>query len=158
MAQSGLQIFDFEGQQTRIVMKDGVPWWVGKDICDILGYTNAPDAIEKHCKHKERMTIAKRDSQKGGAQFLTIIPESDVYRLIIRSNLPEAEKFETWLMEEVLPSIRKYGAYMTPQKLEEATVNPEMITPLLQALKNEQDALRAEKEKLTELEAQIERE
>lgn len=143
MEQNDMQVFNFEGgKRTRIVMKDGVPWWVGTDVCDILGYANAPDAIDKHCKHKEIMTIAKRDSQKGGARFLSIIPESDVYRLIIRSNMPEAERFETWVMEEVLPSIRKHGAYKTPLKTEKTTVNPEIIMPIIEALRKEQERVK----------------
>ena len=95
-------------------MKDNWPWWIAKDVCDILGYTNSRKAIKDHCKHKETFSVTIRDTGKGSVQKMTIIPESDVYRLIIRSKLPEAEKFEIWVMEEVLPSIRKTGTYSTP--------------------------------------------
>ncbi|HDL3289518.1 TPA: hypothetical protein PW360_002511, partial [Mannheimia haemolytica] len=81
----------------------------GTDVCDVLGYSNAPDALAKHCKPKG---IAKRYTPtKGGNQELTFINEPNLYRLIIKSRKPEAEKFEAWVFEEVLPQIRKTGKY-----------------------------------------------
>lgn len=90
----------------------GEIWFVAKDVATALGYSNPPKAVGDHCRRAEKMTITKRDGQRGGAQFLTIIPEADVYRLIIRSKLPTAEQFEEWVFEEVLPSIRKTGTYI----------------------------------------------
>ncbi|HDL1989929.1 TPA: hypothetical protein PWY33_002501, partial [Mannheimia haemolytica] len=84
-------------------------WFCGTDVCDVLGYSNAPDALAKHCKPKG---IAKRYTPtKGGNQELTFINEPNLYRLIIKSRKPEAEKFEAWVFEEVLPQIRKTGKY-----------------------------------------------
>ena len=79
----------------------------------------------------------------GGIQKLLFIPEGDVYRLIVHSKLPSAERFEKWLFEEVLPSIRKHGAYMTPETLEAAILNPDVMIRLCTALKDEQDKRKA---------------
>ena len=91
----------------RVFMKDGEPWFVARDIAIALGYADPADAIQRHCKKVN-------DSNMGVSPAVPspkIIPESDVYRLIMRSNLPTAEKFQTWVCEEVLPSIRKTGSY-----------------------------------------------
>lgn len=92
----------------RVVMQNGEPWFVARDIAKILGYQNTVDAVNTHCKKVNDF----RDSKMlPTATPMKIIPESDVYRLIMRSNLPTAEKFQTWVCEEVLPSIRKTGGY-----------------------------------------------
>lgn len=98
----------FGDRAIRMVVLRGEPWFVAKDICDSLGYANAPDALSKHCKG-----VAKRYPLQtpGGMQEARIIAEPDLYRLIIGSHLPAAEAFERWVFEEVLPSIRKTGAY-----------------------------------------------
>ncbi|AUC81690.1 BRO family protein [Lacinutrix sp. Bg11-31] len=110
-----VEIFKFEpeGEQMlneiRTVEIEGEIWFVATDVAKTLGYKNAPDAISRHCKPKG---IVKHDSLKSdtGSQ-LTLINEPNVYRLIIKSKLPSAEKFEEWLFEEVIPSIRKKGFY-----------------------------------------------
>ena len=92
----------------RVVMQDGEPWFVARDVAKVLGYQNTVDAVNTHCKKVNDF----RDSKMlPTATPMKIIPESDVYRLIMRSNLPTAEKFQTWVCEEVLPSIRKTGGY-----------------------------------------------
>lgn len=105
--------FSEENHQVRSLIVDGQPWFVGSDIAKVLGYKNERDAIKRHCKG-----VVKHDIlTNGGFQKASTIPESDVYRLIINSELPSAEKFERWVMEEVLPSLRKKGYYqMTAQK------------------------------------------
>ncbi|NIJ86962.1 hypothetical protein FHY35_004012 [Xanthomonas arboricola] len=87
---------------------DGSPWFVGKDIAEALGYANTADALTKHCKG-----VAKRYPlpTAGGAQEARVISEPDMYRLVANSRLPEAEKFERWIFENVLPTIRKTGNY-----------------------------------------------
>lgn len=112
-----LQIFNYEDRAVRTVTIGGEPWWVAKDVCDILGYSNHSDALTRHCKG-----VVKRYPLQtpGGVQDTRIINEPDLYRLIVGSNLPEAEKFEAWVFEKVLPSIRKTGQYnveQNPQKL-----------------------------------------
>lgn len=105
-------IFNYDSKAVRTVSIDGEPWFVAKDVCAILGYVNASDSLAKHCKG-----VAKRYplTSYGGIQEARIINEADLFRLIIKSNLPEAVKFEKWIFEEVLPSIRKTGSYSIPQ-------------------------------------------
>lgn len=100
--------YAFEGKQVRTVVLEKEPWWVGKDVADVLGYANHNDAIKQHCKG-----VAKRYPLQtpGGVQEVRIINEGDVFRLIVSSTLPEAQRFEKWLFEEALPAIRKTGPY-----------------------------------------------
>ncbi|MEG1353711.1 MAG: BRO family protein [Bacilli bacterium] len=94
--------------EVRIIEEDGKILFCGKDIAESLGYSNPREALLKHCKG-----VTKHDTlTKGGMQIISFITESDVYRLIIRSKLPSAEKFEQWIFEEVLPQIRKTGGYI----------------------------------------------
>ena len=100
--------FQFENQEVRTVNIDDTIYWVGKDVCDVLGYTNSTQTMQDHCRG-----VSKRYplSTAGGTQEVRIISESDLLRLIIGSRLPSAEKFERWVFEEVLPTIRKTGGY-----------------------------------------------
>lgn len=103
--------------QVRSLIIDEKIYFVGKDIATALGYKNTRDAINRHCKG-----VVKHDvlDTTGFEQQMNIIPESDVYRLIFGSHLPEAEKFEKWVMEEVLPQLRQRGVYMTESATQEA--------------------------------------
>lgn len=102
--------FAFEANSVRVQEVDGAPWFCATDVCSILGYRNAPDAISKHCREAG---IAKRDIRSAGQQrSLTFIDEGNLYRLIIKSRKEEALRFETWVCDEVLPSIRKHGHYV----------------------------------------------
>ncbi len=103
-------VFQFDSQEVRIFVDDqGEPWFCATDVCAVLGYQNAPDAIAKHCRQKG---IAKRDTfTKKGQQSLTFINEGNVHRLILKSHKPEAERVADWLCDEVLPAIRKTGRY-----------------------------------------------
>lgn len=126
-----IQAFNFNSSEIRVVRgADGEPWFVAKDVADVLGYEKPENAVARHCR-------GSVTTPKQGGGFLTIIPERDVYRLIMRSKLPAAEKFEEWVVGEVLPSIRKHGAYMTPEKIEEAILNPDTIIKLATDLKEE---------------------
>lgn len=101
------------------------------DVARALGYSNQRDAVGRHCKG-----VVKRDTlTSGGMQELSFIPEGDVYRLIIRSNLPSAEKFEHWVFDDVLPSIRKHGLYAVDEVLE----NPDLLIKALTELKKERE-------------------
>ncbi|MCK3656424.1 hypothetical protein A4G19_11945 [Pasteurellaceae bacterium Macca] len=104
------QSFCFKSSQVRVVTDPNQEYWFcGKDVCDILGYTNDSKALKDHCKEKG---VTKRYSlTEGGKQELTFINEPNLYRLIIKSRKPEAEPFEAWVFEEVLPQIRKTGQY-----------------------------------------------
>jgi prophage antirepressor-like protein len=111
MSRELMQVFNFNEAAIRTIEIDGAPWFVAADICTVLGYSNGRDAIAKHCKG-----VAKRDTPTAsGMQSMTIIPERDVYRLVMRSKLPAAEKFEEWVVAEVLPAIRRTGYYGTPK-------------------------------------------
>ncbi len=110
------------------------------DVARALGYSNPRDAIRRHCKKG----VAKHDIlSNGGMQSFSFIPKGDVYRLIAHSKLPAAEKFESWVFDEVLPTIHKHGAYMTPDKLEEVLLKPDTLIQLAQNLKAEQDKRKA---------------
>lgn len=107
---SNLINFDFNNKTVRTITDEhNEAWFVASDVCNILGYANSRKAINDHCKHKgvtKRYTLTEK-----GEQELTYINEPNLYRLIIKSRKSEAEKFEEWVMEEVLPSIRKTGSY-----------------------------------------------
>lgn len=105
-----IQIFkNDEFGQVRTTTINGEPWFVGKDVADILGYSNPRDAISKHVDDEDK-GVANCDTL-GGRQTLSIINESGLYALIIGSKLPTAKKFKRWVTSEVLPSIRKTGSY-----------------------------------------------
>lgn len=114
------------GTPVRVIVRDGEPWFVAKDVADALGYQNTPKAVADHCKKseifKDHDSICLRDSKDlpTSPRGFSIIPEADVYRLVMRSNLPSAEVFQDWVCEEVLPSIRKTGMYGGPKTLQES--------------------------------------
>lgn len=104
-------IFSFESTSVRTFADDhGEPWFLANDVCAVLGYKQPRDAVSKHCREGG---VAKRDTPTdSGIQEMTWINEGNLYRLIIKSRKPEAERFEQWVMEEVLPTIRKTGQYV----------------------------------------------
>ena len=101
--------FSFKDNPVRVVSYDGNPWFVAKDVAELLGYSNPRKAVRDHCQHTKAMGRGN-DSFPLDPQT-KIIPEPDVYRLVMRSKLPQAQKFESWVLEEVLPTIRKHGVY-----------------------------------------------
>lgn len=96
--------FNFKGNTLNAMLVNNEPYFIAKDVASILGYVKTENAIARHCK-------ASVTTPKQGGGYMTIIPERDVYRLVICSKLPEAEQFEEWVVAEVLPSIRKTGGY-----------------------------------------------
>lgn len=139
-----LQIFNnVEFGDVRMTEIDGKPYFVATDIAMALGYATPRDAIARHCKG-----VVKRDTPtSGGVQSLSYIGEGDLYRLIMKSKLPNAEKFESWVMDEVLPSIRKHGVYAVDELLD----NPELAIKAFTALKEEREknkALQADNERM----------
>lgn len=111
-----LQIFNSEEfGEVRTIEIDGKPYFVGTDVAKALGYSNPRKAILDHCKG-----VTKRDTPtSSGVQSMSYINEGDLYRLIMKSKLPSAEKFEAWVMDEVLPTIRKTGSYQKPMTVAE---------------------------------------
>jgi prophage antirepressor-like protein len=109
------------------------------DVCGILGYSNDSKAIKDHCK-EGGVTIRYLTDSLGREQGNKFINESNLYRLIARSKMPNAEKFQDWVFDEVLPSIRKHGAYMTPEVIEKTFADPDFIIRLATQLKEEKTA------------------
>lgn len=129
-----LQIFkNEEFGEIRTIEVNNQPWFVGKDVADILGYSNPQKAIRDHIKDKHK-TVNETFTVNGTAPVL--IDEAGVYSLVMRSKLPKAEEFQEWVTSEVLPTIRKTGGYLTPEKVEEVLSNPDTIIKLATEIKN----------------------
>ena len=103
--------FDFRGTAIRVITDDGGdPWFVAKDVADLLEYADTDKAIRTHCKAAQTYPV----EMAGQVRHVKVIPERDLYRLVMRSKMPAAEAFEEWVVGEVLPSIRKTGSYQRP--------------------------------------------
>lgn len=110
-----IKSFEFEGKEVRTLKINDEPWFVGKDLATILGYSNTRDALNKHVDSEDKNTVAIRDGITRGNPNQTIVNESGMFSLILSSNLPNAKKFKRWVTSEVLPTIRKTGSYQLPQ-------------------------------------------
>lgn len=145
-----LQIFkNPEFGEIRTIEKDGEPWFVGKDVAAALGYERPTKAILDHVDDEDKDEVPIQDSI-GRSQNTPIINESGLYSLVLSSKLPTAKKFKRWVTSEVIPSIRKHGAYMTPDKLEEVLLKPDTLIQLAQNLKAEQEKRMALEVKMEE--------
>ncbi len=144
---NNIQIFknDSFGAVRTTTDENGRILFCGKDVATALGYSDTAQAIRKHCKGVVEMTTPSN----GGVQMMKYITEGDVYRLTFGSKLPSAEKFTDWVADEILPTIRKHGAYMTDSVIEQALTSPDFLIQLATQLKEEQAQRRA-------LEVQIE--
>lgn len=131
--------FNFHSTQVRVIEKQGEPWFVAKDVAGLLGYSNPRKAVRDHCKSV--IPIGGNESFPLDNQT-SIIPERDVYRLVMRSKMPEAEAFEEWVVGEVLPSIRKKGSYTLGQPADLSKMDV-----LKMALESEEQRLKLETEK-----------
>lgn len=141
---SEIQIFkNPEFGAIRTIEENGKVIFCGKDIAGALGYEQPHKAVERHCRYGMKYTVPHPQSKDKTIEMI-FIPEGDVYRLITHSKLPAAERFEKWVFDEVLPSIRKHGAYITTEKMEEIMNDPDSWIKVLTALKAE----REEKERL----------
>ena len=135
--------------QVRTVEIDGTPWLVGKDVAMALGYKNPTKAIIAHVDDEDKqleMLPQEAEAQNGtlpsGSTKTALINESGLYSLVLSSKLPGAKKFWRWVTAEVLPAVRKHGAYMTPHTLEQALLSPDFLLRLAQRLKEEQEGRR----------------
>ena len=136
-----IQIFKNEVfGDVRVAGTSEEPLFCAKDVATALGYSDTADAIQRHCKSGKKVFCPHKNGM--GGTNMVYIPEKDVYRLIMRSNLPNAEQFQDWVCDEVLPSIRKHGGYLTPDKIEEVLSNPDTIIRLAMQLKDEQSKRR----------------
>ena len=141
-----LQIFKNQAfGDVRTLQEGETIFFCGSDVAKALGYSNPRDALSRHCKG-----VVKRDiPTESGDQEMSFIPESDVYRLVFRSKLPNAERFTDWVTVEILPTIRKHGMYATPDTLEKLISDPDTTIKLLQEIKSEREkrmALQAKSE------------
>ena len=136
-----IQQFDFKGAALRTLTdENGEPWFVAKDVCDILGLENSRKATAE-LDPDEKNTVTISDGIPGNPNK-TIISEPGLYKLIMRSRKPEAKEFQRWVTHEVLPSIRKHGAYMTQQTLDKALTSPDFLIQLATKLKEEQEKVK----------------
>jgi anti-repressor protein len=135
-----LQVFSYEGSEIRTVQLGGEPWWVLKDICDVLELSN-PSVIADRLDEDEKAKVdPKQYLGSRSNEPATVISESGLYNVILLSRKPEAKKFKRWITHEVLPTIRKHGAYVTSDKLEEMISDPDAWIKVLTALKDERTA------------------
>jgi anti-repressor protein len=150
MEKSEIKIFENpEFGAVRTMKIDDIVWFVGKDVAKILGYSNSRKALIDHVDEEDKTDgVTIRDSI-GREQNPVCINESGLYSLILSSKLPSAKKFKHWVTSEVLPSIRKHGAYMTDETFEQALQDPDKLIRILTNLKNE-------RAKRKELESKIE--
>ncbi|HHV3563498.1 TPA: phage antirepressor [Streptococcus agalactiae] len=125
------EIFNFHGQEVRTVTINNEAYFVGKDVADILGYSNGSRDVNRHIEEEDRLKY--RFGTSGQDREMTIINESGLYSLILSSKLPQAKDFKRWVTSEVLPTIRKHGLYAIDDLLE----NPDMAIAALQKLKEE---------------------
>ena len=145
---NNLKIFENpEFGNIRVLTIENEPYFVGNEIAKILGYSNTRDALAKHVENEDKNTVAIHDGI--GNPNKVIINESGLYSLILSSKLPTAKRFKRWVTSEVLPAIRKHGAYLTEQKVEEILTNPDTIIKLATQLKEEREA-RKQAEQLIE--------
>lgn len=143
-----IQIFNSkEFGKVRALELSGTPWFVGKDVAEILKYQRTADAISSHVDDEDK-GVGKIQTP-GGMQKVILINESGLYSLILSSKLPNAKRFKRWVTSEVLPAIRRHGAYMTEEALEKAITEPDFLIRLATQLKEEK-AKRLEAEKQVE--------
>ncbi|CQR26187.1 Antirepressor [Streptococcus varani] len=139
------EIFNFKGQEVRAVTINNEPYFVGKDVADILGYSNSRDALSKHVDSDDKLT--SQIATAGQNRNQTIINESGLYSLILSSKLPQAKEFKRWVTSEVLPAIRKHGTYVTDYKAVDLLTNPNALGNFLQGLTEQVKRLETKIEK-----------
>jgi len=134
--------YAFDGNEIRTVFFNDDPWFIAKDVAEALGYTDTDQAIRKHCK----AAITSPVESTGQVRHMRIIPERDVYRLIFNSRLQSAERFEDWVVTEVLPSIRKRGMYIMGQQ----KIRTELLDALAENIREKALPALREFDRLTE--------
>lgn len=139
-----IQIFNNPafGDIRTIVDENKTPWFVGKDVAEVLGYKDSVNALKTHVDPEDSMGWQITTPSRG-RQNIKVINESGHYSLILSSKLPQAKEFKRWVTSDVLPTIRKHGAYMTDQAIEQALLDPDTVIKLATSLKEEREARRA---------------
>ena len=132
-----VQVFNFENSEIRTTVIDDTPYFVGKDVAKTLGYKDTVNAIKSHVDDEDKR--GWQITTPSGNQNMTVVTESGVYALIFGSKLPSAKKFKRWVTNDVLPDIRKHGAYLTNDKIEEILLSPDTLIKVATELKNERE-------------------
>ena len=132
-----IQIFNYNSVEVRTIQKDGEPWFVMKDVCNVLHIGNSRDVVAR--LDQDEKGVGQIDTL-GGKQEMTIINESGLYNVILRSDKPEAKPFRKWVTSEVLPTIRRHGMYATPDTVEKMLADPDTTIKLLETIKQERAA------------------
>lgn len=137
MDENKIQVWNYESSEIRTIQKDGEPWFVLADVCKVLEIARGTKVAERLEEDEVRQTSIT--DSLGRQQKAYIINESGLYTVILRSDKPQAKPFRKWVTSEVLPSIRKHGAYMTDNTLEQALTNPDFLIRLATELKTEKE-------------------
>ena len=135
---SNIQIFNYNSVEVRTIQNDGEPWFVLRDVCNVLGL-GTPARVAERLDPDEVSQTHITDSM-GRQQETTIINESGLYNVILRSDKPEAKPFRKWVTSEVLPTIRRHGMYATPDTVEKMLADPDTTIKLLETIKQERAA------------------
>jgi len=133
----------------RAIERDGEPWFVGKDVAEALGYKDTVNALKSHVDEEDK--LGWQFTTSGQRRSMTIINESGLYSLVLSSKLPQAKMFKHWVTAEVLPTIRRHGAYATAPTLERIIAQPEFGITLLKSLQQEQLRRREAEERVRKL-------
>ena len=141
--------------QVRMVMIEDNPYFVGKDVAEALGYSKTENAIANHVDEEDKTSTLIQGSGSNYKSKAIIINESGLYSLIFSSKLPKAKEFKHWVTSEVLPAIRKHGAYMTEQTVEKALTSPDFLIQLATNLKKEREARQEAEAKNFKLEHEV---
>lgn len=143
------QIFNFEQNEVRTILVNDEPYFVGKDVAEILGYERADNAVRNHVDEEDK--LPHRISASGQNRNMIIINESGLYSLILKSKLPNAKKFKRWVTSEVLPQIRKHGMYATDDLLN----NPDLLIEVATKLKEERTLRLVAEQKVAEMQPKV---
>lgn len=146
-----MEIYKFENKEVRTLTIDNEPYFVGKDVAEVLGYKNTRDALNKHVDSDDKNTVAIHDGITRGNPNQVAINESGLYSLILSSKLPSAKKFKRWVTKEVLPSIRKHGAYMTDETIKKILHDPDAIIEMIEQWKAERESRLIAEQRVNEL-------
>ncbi|HCU6911384.1 TPA: phage antirepressor, partial [Staphylococcus aureus] len=136
-----LQTFNFEELPVRTLTVDNEPYFVGKDVAEILGYSNTRDALSKHVDEDDKEILTSRNTTLENLpnRGLTAVNESGLYSLIFSSKLESAKRFKRWVTSDVLPAIRKHGIYATDNVIEQTLKDPDYIITVLTEYKKEKE-------------------
>lgn len=148
-----IQAFNFNDSEVRTILIEGTPYFIGKDITEILGYSNASKALIDHVDDEDKLNNETLSSV--GQRGAWLVNESGLYSLILKSKLPTAKKFKRWVTSEVLPTIRKHGTYMTDERIEEALLDPDTIIKIATQLKEEKTGRLIAEQQVKELQPKV---